>query len=142
MEEKTPEHIEALKKQADDRSSYKTRLEAVEELGNYKCQQSKDILWRLMLNDRVNSVQQRAFRKLQAFGENVKLPKKRKGHTINEINKKLGVVERSMPASYSQQDFNRKFQELYPEAFDVYTFEKKGKFDTWIQNVLNSLPNR
>lgn len=142
MEDKTPENIEALKKQAADKSSYKIRLAAVDELGRYKCRQSIDILWRLMMQDKVYAVQEQSFRKLQVFGEAVKLPRKQKGHLIKDVNKKLEVVERSMPASYTQEDFNRKFQELYPEAFDVYTFEKKGKFDTWIQNVLDSLPNR
>lgn len=142
MEDKTPGNIEALKKKAADKASYKTRLEAIDELGGYRCQQSKDIIRRLMLNDLVYSVQHRAFLKLQAFGEDVRLPKKKKGHLIKDINKKLDVVERSMPASYTQADFNLKLQELYPEAFDVYSFEKGSKFDSWIQNVLDSLPKK
>jgi hypothetical protein len=142
MEDKTPENIEALKKKAADKSSYKTRLEVVDELGKYKCRQSIDILWRLMMQDKVYAVQEASFRKLQALGETVKLPRKQKGHLIKDINQKLGVVERSMPASYSQADFNKKFQELYPEAFDIYTFEKNGQFESWIQNVLNALPKK
>ena len=141
MEDKTPENIEGLKKSAADKSNYQVRLAAVEELGKFKCRQSIDILWRLMIQDKVYAVQELSFRKLQALGETVKLPRKQKGHLIKDINKKLGVVERSMSASYSQTDFSTKFQELYPEAFDVYTFEKGAKFDAWIQNVLNSLPN-
>ncbi|MBP2261125.1 hypothetical protein [Pseudomonas sp. BP8] len=93
-----------------------------------------------MINDLVHGVQHRAFLKLQAFGEEVRLPRKKKGHLIKDINKKLAVVDRAMSASYTRDDFNAKFKELYPEAFDVYSFEKKGSFDKWIQNVLNSLP--
>lgn len=140
MEDKAPENIADLKRKTADKTSYKTRLEAVEELGKYRCQQSKDVLWRLMINDLVHEVQHRAFLKLQAFGETVTLPRKKKGHLIKDINKKLSVVERHMPASYAQDDFNAKFKELYPEAFDVYSIEKKGGFDKWIMNVLNSLP--
>lgn len=142
MDEKTPDNIEALKKQAADKSSHKIRLAAVDELGKYKCRQSIDILWRLMMQDKVYAVQEQSFRKLQAFGETVKLPRKQKGHLIKDVNKKLGVVERAMPASYSQADFNRKLQEMYPEVFDVYSFEKGSNFDSWTQSVLNSLTKK
>lgn len=140
MENKTPDNIEVLKKQAADKTSYKNRLEAVDELGKFKCQQSKDILWRLMINDKVYAVQHRAFLKLQAFGEQVKLPRKKKGHLVKDINKKLGRVEREMPASFTPEEFNEKFKALYPEEFDVYSFEKRSNFDQWVENVLRSLP--
>lgn len=140
MESNTPENIEALKKQASDKTSYKNRLAAVDELGKYKCQQSKDILWRLMINDKVNAVQQRAFRALQAFGEDVKLPAKKKGLLVKDINKKLARVLSSIGGIYSQETFNPKFQELYPEEFDIYSFEKSAGFQKWIENVLSSIP--
>jgi len=140
LEHKTPENIEALKKQAADKTSYKNRLAAIEELGNFQYQQSKDILWRLMINDKVHAVQHRAFLKLQAFGEDVKLPRKKKGHLVKDINKKLTKVLKSIGGAYSEVVFNDKFKELYPEDFDIYTFEKSGGFNKWIQNVLSSLP--
>jgi len=140
MENKTPENLEALKRKAADKTSYKVRLEAVEELGNFKCRQSIDILWGLMINDKVHGVQHRAFMKLQAFGEKVKLPRKPKGHLIKNVNKQLEKVLAAIGGTYSSEEFNRKFQELYPETFDVYSFEKKGGFDLWITNVLKSLP--
>ena len=140
MENTIPENIEALKKQASDKSSYKNRLEAAEELGKFKCQQSKDILWRLMINDKVYAVQELSFRKLQAFGEVVKLPRKQKGHLVKDINKKLGKVLGSMGGEYLETEFNQKFKELYPEDFDIFTFEKGGGFNKWVQNVLSSLP--
>ena len=125
MENDTPENIDALKKQASDKTNYKNRLEAVEKLGNFKCQQSKDILWRLMINDKVYAVQELAFRKLQALGENVRLPKKKKGHLVKDINKKLEIILRAIGGQYSENEFNQKFKELYPEYFDIYTFEKR-----------------
>lgn len=76
MTEKALENIEALNKLAADKASYKNRLEAVEELGKTKCRQAVDILWRLMINDKIYAVQHAAFLKLQAFGEDVKLPQK------------------------------------------------------------------
>lgn len=49
------------------------------QLKKFKCRQSIDILWRLMINDKVYAVQHDAFLALQAFGEDVKLPRKKKG---------------------------------------------------------------
>lgn len=94
-----------------------------------------------MVNDKVHAVQHRAFLKLQAFGEDVKLPRKKKGHLVKDINKKLGRVLGSISA-YSESVFNEKFKELYPEEFDIYSFEKGNGFNKWVQNVLSSLPNK
>lgn len=140
LENTVPDNIEELKRHAADRTSYKTRLAAVEELGKFKCQQSKDILWRLMLNDRVHTVQHRAFLKLQAFGETVKLPRKRKGHLVKDINRRLGVVFTAIGGIYSEEKFNEKFKEMYPEFYDIYMYEKGNGFNRWVQNVLASLP--
>ena len=90
--ESVPENIEDLKKMAMNKTSYRTRNEAIETLKNYKCRQSIDVLWRLMINDKVYSVQHQAFLALQNFGEDVKLPRKKKGNLVKDINKKLGKV--------------------------------------------------
>lgn len=137
-----PTNIEELKKLAGDKTSYKNRKSVVEALGKHKCQQSKDILWRLMINDKVYSVQHAAFLKLQAFGEDVKLPKKKKGHLVKDINKKLGRVRDSLHEEFTSEEFNEKFKTMYPEEFDIYSFEKSGKFNQWVDNVLQSLPKK
>ncbi len=142
MENTTPDNIETLKKQASDRTSYKNRLEAVEAIGNFKCQQSKDILWRLMMNDKVYAVQELSFRKLQAFGEAVKLPRKQKGNLIKDIDKKLSKVLTSIGGDYSETIFNQSFQQLYPEEFDIYTYEKSTGFNKWVLNALSSIPKK
>ena len=138
--EETPPNIEELKSLAADRTSYENRLDAVEQLGNYKCRQSIDILWRRMISDKVYLVQETAFRKLQAFGEDVKLPKKQPGHLVKDINKKLARVKNALPDVFTPKQFRDKFQQLYPVEFDIYSYEKKHDFDGWIKNVLSSLP--
>ena len=138
----SPENIKELKRLSKEKSNYKNRLVAVEELGNFKCQQSKDILWNLMMNDKVYIVQETAFRKLQSFGENVKLPKKKKGNLIKGIDKKLAKVRDSISSEFSLNIFKPKFKELFPEEFDVYSYEKGEKFDDWVSNILSSLPKK
>ena len=137
--EDTPTNIDELKKAAADRFSYKNRLAAIDALGAHKCQQSKDILWRLMIQDKVYAVQEAAFSKLQAFGESVKLPRKQKGHLVKDINKKFGRVLAAANGTYDESAFNSLFQQLYPEEFDIYSFEKGRSFDKWVANVLSSL---
>jgi hypothetical protein len=137
-----PQNIEELKKLAGDKTSFKNRKSAVEILGKYNCQQSKDILWRLMINDKVYSVQNAAFLKLQAFGEDVKLPKKKKGHLVKDINKRLSKVKDALSEEFTAEEFNEKFKLMYPEEFDIYSFEKSGKFNQWVVNVLRSLPKK
>lgn len=137
--EEMPVDIEELKRQASDRTSYETRLNAVEQLGNFKCRQSIDILWRRMNSDKVYLVQETAFRKLQAFGENVKLPRKQPGHLVKDIIKKLARVKDALPEKFTPKQFRDKFQQLYPAEYDIYSYEKRKGFDTWVNNVLSSL---
>lgn len=138
-----PEDIDNLKILANNKSSYKLRNEAIDILEKYKCRQSIDILWRLMMNDRVYSVQHKAFLALQNFGEQVHLPRKRKGHLVKDINKKLGVVQRAFNDSeYSPNEFLEKFKSMYPEAYDIYSYEKGTKMQSWVINTLNSLPKK
>lgn len=140
--EQTPENIEELKKLAATKTSYQTRLTAIHQLRKYKCRQSIDILWRLMMQDKVYAVQEEAFRALQRFDEKVKLPRKKKGHLVKDINKRLEKVNNSFKGeSCTIEEFKDRFKSLYPTEFDIYSFEKKGKMDTWIKNVLASLPS-
>ena len=82
-----------------------------------------------MISDKVFCVQEQAFRKLQDFGENVKLPKKRKGHLIKDINSKLLKVHTSLKSdTYTLTDYKVAFKNKYPEAYDIYQYEKKQKF--------------
>ncbi len=135
-----PSNIEELKKMTHNKNSADTRIKAVEELGKWRCRQTIDVLWRLMINDLVYEVQNAAFLKLQAFGEDVKLPKKKKGCTIKGINKKIEKILKVMPENSSYMAFCEQFKNKEPEAFDVYKHEKKNKFDEWLKNVIKSMP--
>ena len=141
--EKTPSDIDDIIKLSRDKSNYKNRLLSVERFGKYKCRQSLDKLWRLMISDKVFCVQEQAFRKLQDFGENVKLPKKRKGHLIKDINSKLLKVHTSLKSdTYTLTDYKVAFKNKYPEAYDIYQYEKKQKFDEWILETIKIAPKK
>ncbi len=141
--EATPANIEELIKLSNDKLNYKNRLKAIEGFGKWKCRQSIDKLWRLMISDKVYSVQRNSFLKLQLFGEKVKLPKKKKGHLVKDINKKLLKIYASFKSDeYSIIDFKIKFKKTYPEIYDIYTFEKKQNFDSWIETVIKHAPKK
>ncbi|WP_163324119.1 HEAT repeat domain-containing protein [Enterobacter hormaechei] len=140
--EQTPENIDELKKKAGNKNNYHDRLNAINSLKKFKCRQSIDILWRLMMNDLVYTVKEEAFRALQAFGEKVTLPRKKKGHLIKDINKIVIAVGNTFNGDFEIEEFKRRFQQRHPEAYDVYQFEKKKKFEEWIINTLKSAPKK
>src|SRR3954467_15742388 len=92
-----PENYEELKKQASRTSNWRDRLDAVEELGQWKNKQVIDVLTRIMNNDAVYKVQEAAFRKLKKFGEDVQSPPRKKGDLIKGVTKILLRIKKSLP---------------------------------------------
>lgn len=138
--EETAPKLEELKKMASTKSDANLRLQAVGELGKWKSKQSIDILWRLMINDLVYEVQHASFLCLQAFGEDVKLPRKAKGNLIKQIDRKIEKVLKPISGQITFSEFVEVLQKKIPEEFDVYKHEKKNNFDNWLKNILTGFP--
>ncbi len=139
--------IETLKKMAGNKSNWRERMQAVEELGKMDCQQSKDILVRLAIHDKVFKVKEAAFRAAQArkityAGKPISLRKKPKGDLVDGITKKLVVVQKKMNEEFSLEVFKRIFAETYPEAYDIYEGDKGDRFDAWLTKIISSLPKK
>ena len=125
-------------------------MEAIDELKKYNCQQSRDILTRLALHDLVYEVRIQAFRAAQAMnvtikGQPIRLGKKKKGHLIKDINKKVLKVYNQIiedESEFKLDKFKELFKIKYPEAYDVYRYEKKDNFDKWIINLINNRPTK
>ena len=62
MLKEVPENMEELKRKATNQSNWRERLEAVNELKNYDCEQSRSILTNLAIHDSVFAVKEAAFR--------------------------------------------------------------------------------
>ena len=62
-----PENMEELKRKATNQSNWRERLEAVNELKNYDCEQSRSILTNLAIHDSVFAVKEAAFRAAQSM---------------------------------------------------------------------------
>ena len=139
--------IEKLKTMANNKTSWRERLQAVKELALMDDQPSKDILARLAIHDPVFKVKETAFRAAQGrkiiyAGKPIILKKKPKGDLVKDISKKLVAVRNKLDEGFSLEDFKRKFSEMYPEIYDTYEGDKEDQFDKWLSNVIPGLPKK
>ncbi|WP_066251476.1 HEAT repeat domain-containing protein [Neobacillus drentensis] len=130
-----PENYEELKKQASRTSNWRERLDAVEELGNWKNKHVVDILIRIMNNDSVYKVQEAAFRKLKSLGEDVQLPQRKKGEFNKDINKILLRIKKSLPEGHTFEEFKEKVKKMRLDVYDTYEGNKGSDFDNWLENM-------
>jgi hypothetical protein len=141
-EHELPSNYEQLKVSVNRTSSWKERLEAVEELGQWKNKQTINLLTHSMNNDAVYKVQEAAFGKLRAFGEDVQLPPRKKGDLIKGASKVFVRIKKSLPEGHSFEEFKEKFQKMRLDVYDAYEGEKGADFEKWLENTWASLSTR
>ena len=137
-----PENYEELKKQATRTSSWRDRLDAIEELGKWKDKKVIDLLTRTMNNDDVFKVQEAAFRRLNKLGEDVQLPPRKKGELVKGVTKILLRIKKSLPEGHSYQEFKEKFKKMRLDVYDTYEGDKGPDFDKWLENTWESLATK
>jgi len=148
IKKETPENINDLVKMAGIKISWRKRIEAVNELKKWDCQKSRDVLTRLALHDRVYKVMEEAFRAAQALGitkngKPIYLGKKDIGYKSSDFKKVFSRIKReSKLEDLDLQIFKDKFIQVDPEMYDVMSYEKGDKLDTWIGNMYDSLPKK
>ncbi|AIQ45098.1 esterase [Paenibacillus sp. FSL R7-0273] len=133
LNQELPENYSELKKAAGRTADWKARLEAVEELGHWNHKQVIDILNRLLTSDPVYTVQEAAYRKLIAFGEEVTAPSKSKPELFKGIGKIMLRIKKSLPREHSYEDFKEKLQKMRIDIYDAYEGEKGEEFDNWLK---------
>ncbi len=133
LNQELPENYSELKKAAGRTADWRARLAAVEELGNWNHKQVIDILNRLMTSDPVYTVQEAAYRKLIAFGEEVTAPSKNKPELFKGIGKIMLRIKKSLPREHSYEDFKEKLQKMRIDIYDAYEGEKGEEFDKWLE---------
>ncbi|MCZ2258317.1 HEAT repeat domain-containing protein [Sporosarcina sp. G11-34] len=130
-----PPNYEELKKSANRNSNWKERLEAIEELGQWKHKRTIDVLTHRMINDTVYKVQEAAFNKLEQFGEDVELPPRKKGDLIKDATKVFPRIKKSLPAGHTYEEFKEKLKNMRLDLYDTYEGDKGTDFDQWLENV-------
>lgn len=143
-----PKNIDELVKDANRKHSWKTRLSALNELRKYDCPQSRDVIIRLALHDKVYKVKEEAFRAAQALGltkngKPIRLGKKDIGYKPSDFTKLFQRIKRDKKMDeFDLAVFKETFETLNPEMLDVMSFEKGSKLDAWIENTFNGLPKK
>lgn len=144
----TPGDIDDLVNDANCKHSWKTRVAALSELRKYDCQQSRDVITRLALHDKVYKVKEEAFLAAQALGitkngSPIRLGKKDIGFKPADFTKLFERIKREKGmAELNLAEFKVAFQNLNPEMLDVMSFEKGNKLDAWIENTFKGLPKK
>ena len=144
----TPKNIEDLVKDANRKHSWKIRLSALNELKKYDCRQSRDVITRLALHDKVYKVKEEAFRAAQAFGitkngKPIFLGKNDIGYKPSDFTKLFQRIKREKKMEdFDLKIFKETFEILNPEMLDVMSFEKGNKLDDWIQKTFSGLPKK
>lgn len=138
LNQELPENYEELKKAAGRSADWRARLAAVEELGNWNHKQVIDILNRLMISDPVYTVQEAAYRKLNAFGEEVKVPSRNKAELFRGISKIVLRIKKSLPRDHSYEEFKEKLKKMRIDVYDAYEGEKGEDFDKWLEQLWSS----
>ena len=134
-----PENYEELKKAANRTASWKSRYDAVVELGKYNHSQEKDILRTTLANDPVYKVQEAAFQSLLDFGEEAQLPKRKKFELVKGANKVFVRVKKSLPKDHTFEEFLTTLKRMRIDVYDTYEGDKGDEFKTWLENEWSSL---
>ncbi|MFJ7754551.1 HEAT repeat domain-containing protein [Peribacillus muralis] len=137
-----PENYEELKKSANRKSNWRERLDAIEELGQWKNQQVIDILTHIMNSDSVYKVQETSYRQLKRLGEDVQLPARKKGELVKGLAKILVRIKKSLPEDHTYEEFKEKLQKMRMDIYDMYEGEKGAVFDKWLEGTWSSLSKR
>jgi len=137
-----PSNYEQLKGSANRTSNWRERLEAVEQLGQWKSKQTIDVLTHRMYNDTVYKVQEAAFQKLKQWGEDVQLPPRKKGELVKGLTKILVRIKKSLPEGHSFEAFKEKLKKMRLDVYDTYEGDKGADFDTWLESTWASLSTR
>lgn len=143
MKSELPANYEQLKTSMNRTSNWRERLDAVEQLGQWKNnKQIIVVLTHRMKDDAVYKVQEAAFRILKQYGEDVQLPPRKKGELFKGLTKILVRIKKSLPAGHSYEEFKEKLKKMRLDIYDTYEGDKGADFDKWLETTWASLSTR
>ena len=130
-----PPNYDELRKAVNRTSNWRVRLDAIEELGQWKHKRTIDVLLHRMNNDAVYKVVEAAYRNLVKFGEDVQLPARNKFELIKDANKVFFRIKKSLPAGHTYEEYKEKLKNMRLDLYDTYEGDKGAEFDEWLQNT-------
>lgn len=130
-----PEYFEELKRAANRTGSWRERLNAVNELGNWDTAPTIKLLQYVLTGDQVFQVREAAYRNLKQLGEDVQMPAKNKGELFKGLNKILLRIKKSLPVGHTFEQFKEKLQKTRLDIYDTYEGNKGDEFDSWLREI-------
>ncbi|MEK4714798.1 HEAT repeat domain-containing protein [Sporosarcina sp. FSL K6-1540] len=130
-----PPNYDELRKAVNRASNWRLRLEAIEELGQWKHKRTIDVLLHRMNNDAVYKVVEAAHRNLVKFGEDVELPPRNRFELIKDANKVFLRIKKSLPRDHSFEEYKEKLKNMRLDLYDTYEGDKGDEFEAWLENV-------
>ncbi|OPG97526.1 esterase [Chryseobacterium mucoviscidosis] len=134
-----PENFEELKRAANRTASWRERLHAVNELGNWDTVPTIQLLHYVLTNDQVFQVREAAYLKLKQLDEDVQMPAKNKGDLFKGLNKILLRIKKSLPEGHTFEEFKEKLQKTRLDIYDTYEGDKDAEFDSWLHGIWETL---
>jgi hypothetical protein len=138
--EECPHDIQKMIEKSADLSSYESRVDAVNMLGKWKCDESINALSELMACDPVYDVRDTAYQRLKRFGLEVTRPHKGKAYVDPDIQSKLIAVAAELKPGFSLEKFDKKFKIMRPADYDLLKYHKKNQFKDWLKKIYENLP--
>lgn len=142
MKNELPPNYEELKKSANRSSNWRERLDAVEQLGQWKHKQVIDILTTRVSIDTVYQVQEAAYNKLTAWGVELPAPERAKGELIKGTTKTLIRIKKSLPKDHTYEAFKEKLKNMRLDIYNAYEGGKGEEFDQWLESTWAALSTR
>jgi hypothetical protein len=143
-----PENINELVKKSNCNYSWETRLAALDVLKEYNCQQSRDVITRLALHDKVYEVKKAAFLAAQALnitknGNPIRLGKKDIGYKPKDFTKIFLRIKRDKKMEELDLNlFKETLKILNAEMYDVMNYVHRNTFDSWVETTFKNLPKK
>ena len=136
-----PENFEELKRAANRTSSWRDRLNAVNELGNWDTEPTIKVLQNVLKNDQVFQVREAAYYKLKQLDEDVQMPAKTKVSCL-KVRTKFCYGSKSLPEGHTFEEFKEKLQKTRLDLYDTYEGDKDAEFDSWLHGIWETLSRR
>jgi len=134
-----PENFEELKRASNRTASWRDRLNAVNELGNWDTVPTIQLLHYVLKSDQVFQVREAAYHKLKQLDEDVQMPAKNKGDLFKGLHKILLRIKKSLPEGHTFEQFKEKLQKTRLDIYDTYEGDKDAEFDSWLHGIWETL---
>lgn len=133
MNYELPENFAELKKAANRTANWEERLSAVNELAQYKTDETIQVLQFVAKKDLVTKVREAAASKLRAFGADVPAFERPKGGLFKDENKVFLRIKKSLPADHTFEDYKEKLAKMRSDIFNTYQGEQGENFESWLE---------